>query len=954
MAFEPKNITKDHVLKAVERIKKNKIELIPSRIYYVEIDGINYPPKEIMRYAHEEMNGEYLWDYSGGEPTNKFLKGMGFTIIEEDKSNDPIVKLIERYKERNKETRMADEIYKWIKTQRFHHRPDTSASNFFEEITSIDYDNLIYPVAKTVIKHIASERPVEFRSEFIKLFNEEENLLKRVNDFSTDTFKIYRDIDPDNTYSHHQDERTISSYLAFYDSDRYPLFKDSFYQKYCKIIGVKPKPKGHKYIHYIEILHNLIDDYIIPDQELLELKAQCVPKEGSEDKSHYLLAQDILYQMLDKSVARDRRYWRIGTTNKDQKYWDVMLKERYASIGWSDFGDLSEQDIKSKSDIIRLFDELGYYIDKPSVKSRKAGEVIDFYSEIKIGDVILAQDGQKVNGIGIVKDDYLYNKGLPFPHTRIVDWVIIDPHDLYNGSGLQTTVYKLKDPTLINKIDELLSVNNLNVMKKEYTLNTILYGPPGTGKTYHTVDLAVKIASPEKYIEGNHEENKKIYDNLIKQGQIVFTTFHQSMSYEDFIEGIKPLKPEGTDTFLKYDVEDGIFKKICAAAVTPNQIDFNTAFNKLQVELTEKDIIDLKTPTGKVFSISLNRNGNLNLHTGENKNQQGTLTKENIQKQISGDNVFEYWQGYFTGVIDYLKTRFAYNPKGDKTEQNFVLIIDEINRGNVAEIFGELITLIEYDKREGMKEAIKVLLPYSKKEFSVPANLYILGTMNTADRNVEALDTALRRRFSFVEMHAKPELLRPSVILQRLWIKYADLKWADPKWKKLESDFLELHGAEILDRKIYEQQENYVLNKDVSTVFDGIIRYSGFNLEKLINTLNVRIEKLLDNDHEIGHSYLMSVYSWEELKFAFYNKIIPLLQEYFYGDYEKLGLVLGEGFIRSIKSEKDVFAKFPVEDLEIYDKPIFHINSDALDPNQSITVFKNALNILMKNIAESE
>lgn len=177
------------------------------------------------------------------------------------------------------------------------------------------------------------------------------------------------------------------------------------------------------------------------------------------------------------------------------------------------------------------------------------------------------------------------------------------------------------------------------------------------------------------------------------------------------------------------------------------------------------------------------------------------------------------------------------------------LIIDEINRGNIAQIFGELITLIEEDKRLGRAEMIKLDLPYSKSKFCVPPNLFILGTMNTADRSVEALDTALRRRFSFEEKIPNPKRLKQSI--------------------------------------------------------------GGILLSELLERINSRIELLLDKDHKIGHSYFINVKDERELKNVFKNKILPLLQEYFYGDFGKIGLVLGNGFVNdSVKSSKVSFASF--------------------------------------------
>lgn len=287
-------------------------------------------------------------------------------------------------------------------------------------------------------------------------------------------------------------------------------------------------------------------------------------------------------------------------------------------------------------------------------------------------------------------------------------------------------------------------------------LNLILYGPPGTGKTYHTVNKALEILDPSTdwTTKARKDAITAFTDFRDVKKQIVFTTFHQSMSYEDFIEGIKP---DLSGKSLGYEIKSGVFK------------------------------------------------------------------------QISQD---------------------AFDNPG----KNYVLIIDEINRGNVANIFGELITLIEEDKRKGCPEAISVILPYSKTPFFVPKNLYIIGTMNTADRSVEALDSALRRRFTFIEMMPQPNLL-------------------------------------------------------------GNVEIDGFEkktLKDLLDIINKRIEVIKDREHQIGHSYFMrfadqSSVKPDELKNVFTKKIIPLLQEYFYGDYEKIQLVVGEGFVKQV-NDKVIFA----------------------------------------------
>ena len=206
----------------------------------------------------------------------------------------------------------------------------------------------------------------------------------------------------------------------------------------------------------------------------------------------------------------------------------------------------------------------------------------------------------------------------------------------------------------------------------------------------------------------------------------------------------------------------------------------------------------------------------------------------------------------------------------DKPGRPYVLIIDEINRGNVSQILGELITLIEPDKRLGKKEAIALKLPYSKEMFGVPPNIYIIGTMNTADRSVEALDTALRRRFSFVEMMPDPRVIHD---------KFID---------------------------------------DIS-------------LSKMLSIINSRIEQLIDRDHTIGHSYFIHVRLKRKLAAVLQDKVLPLLQEYFYGDYGKIGLVLGKAFVTKTSGSSVGFADFEYDFIEDFKTPIYTLNKVDAD-----------------------
>ena len=305
-------------------------------------------------------------------------------------------------------------------------------------------------------------------------------------------------------------------------------------------------------------------------------------------------------------------------------------------------------------------------------------------------------------------------------------------------------------------------INAVNVIDKkkslldiELPLNQILYGPPGTGKTYNTVNLALELLGKKQTPNETRNDFVDKFRNYLitdvekdnPEKRIIFTTFHQSYGYEDFVEGIKVEKVESTKE-LSYDVKPGVFKALCDKA------------------------------------------------------------------------------------------------RDDEGKKPYVIIIDEINRGNISKIFGELITLIEPDKRTGEDEGITVILPYSKEPFSVPNNVHIIGTMNTADASLAKLDIALRRRFDFIEMPPEPKLITVT--------------------KK--------EGG-------------------VSVVVQGV------NLSAMLTEINKRIEVLYDRDHTIGHSFLMKLSNdskISDLEDVFRKNIIPLLQEYFFEDWERIHWVLGD------------------------------------------------------------
>nr|WP_315443032.1 AAA family ATPase [uncultured Treponema sp.] len=325
--------------------------------------------------------------------------------------------------------------------------------------------------------------------------------------------------------------------------------------------------------------------------------------------------------------------------------------------------------------------------------------------------------------------------------------------------------------------NELKEYTELLRMKK----NIILQGAPGTGKTYTTAALALSLID-ENISYFNHDVVMGKYQEYVEKGQIAFVTFHQSMDYEDFVEGLKPQLVENSDgntAGIAYRVEDGIFKRLCKQAIedpalVSMQDNFESVWGKLVDQLDEKDFIEIPLLSGKnTFRIELNEYGTgLATRTYEDDSFQKDRWISGKSKFFSKEQLYNVYRGlpgtparghdnYRKAIIRYCKENLGlveYALPLNNTQSNtnpFILIIDEINRGNVSKIFGELITLLESDKRIGSMHPINVRLPYSKEPFSVPPNIYLIGTMNTTDRSVGTIDYAVRRRFAFITLKSE-------------------------------------------------------------------------------------------------------------------------------------------------------------------------------------------------------
>lgn len=452
---------------------------------------------------------------------------------------------------------------------------------------------------------------------------------------------------------------------------------------------------------------------------------------------------------------------------------------------------------------------------------------------------------------------------------------------------METSKSKNDSKSELNMIpEEIQKYTNILRLKK----NIILQGAPGTGKTYNTAALALTICGVTDVDMNDHEAVMERYDELQKEGRIGFVTFHQSMDYEDFVEGIKPKTENG---IVSYEVEDGIFKLICRNATSERSVDPAVTITKETIvtkplssneSIYLKDTIfesvfrsveqDIKNKTIKVLQFNGNaapvKFENNKIYFG-NKSPR-TVNKNNLKlfydyflnknkydiSEYSRDDFFRLISDLTNGqtnTVDYIyygamlqemlkRAKHVIlssvepddvvqeNPSqvDDITVQeetgsieqnnNYVLIIDEINRGNVSKIFGELITLLEADKRTGGNHPIRVMLPYSKESFGVPSNLYLIGTMNTTDRSVGNIDYAVRRRFAFATLKADKELV---------------MQYSIP-----------------LAVKLFEAVESFIKKHQIDMDFEDLM---------------------------VGHSYFFAK-DENELELKWQYEILPLLNEY--------------------------------------------------------------------------
>lgn len=1005
-----KLVTKDSVLQALQKIEIEKPNLEDSTKYDLEYNGNYYPPKEVVREAARIMGIEIddeLHTLGGGDKTNIPLSELGFVIV--NKNQLPAIdlnKLTPQVNSYNKAINNTDwlkvnEIYKfnfvnWVienidfkndSIQSIKDKIDLSQEQKFEPNSNIKGINFL-----TSIKR--------YNDEFITL--DDISLLKSI---SNNEAKFNESIGSLSFGSYPK----VSLYLSLFIPEEYCPYDGESLPAYdiLKVDEIPAPKKGYKAFKFYQTFYKYIREFLKNSEIDTELFKTIFNTDELEDIHWNWITQDFLLY-ISRNITNTnsiQKKYDFFIENESPETWDWYLNIKKYSEAIIHLKDkLSKKEILNYSELNKEFkllvedeheDFLNRYlfmsnngfstIRQQLIKNHERKIIFDkVNTDFRLLESILL-NGNKEQCFNLVHKliggnywsvIYRFVRAL-FPN----DFTAVDAPNHF--SGLIQKLYddfeiNLSETNQIGRSKEILNLikyddeykaqiffwmykeesqNNENeenqMANLNIPLNQILFGAPGTGKTYTTKKLAVEIIDGISYDDKDRNVITDRYEKLFKAEQINFTTFHQSISYEDFVEGIKPVlktddendeddEKEKKESSIEYEIKNGIFKRMCqlAEGVTTKvevveNIDFqNKDFYKMSLggkhrlekhnwsikndliflgwggdkDFTElnkikdwksfrdkfkKDFPDLVKETKyviqavyifqkmKIGDIVVISKGNKIIDaigiieseyfyddTKEIDNYQfrkvkwlatnmNSSTDIFVRKEISQQTIYQFYNDDVK--IEAFNENFKKETKIEEPKK-YVLVIDEINRGNVSSIFGELITLLEKDKRKGVlkpnKETLVVDLPYSNDKFSVPDNLYIIGTMNTADRSVEALDTALRRRFSFVEMLSKPDLLLKEHISKGL--------------------ITDSEGKEI-------------------------------NLISILTSINERIELLIDKDHQIGHSFLINTNSFDELKFVFKDSIIPLLEEYFFGDFGKIGLVIGGEFIK----HKDTKTKFP-------------------------------------------
>ena len=717
-----------------------------------------------------------------------------------------LLKLVEEYKADFKEN-IPLELYKWEAVKNFQDNWDLDAEDFPAMLSRSlsKTENLLasmnnYP--RRMIKQFAQRFPQDVKSLFVALYDETVNLKERIDAFIAGIEQIHMKWDGKEAKNHYHTFNVVSTYLWLRYPDKYYIYKPSVVKNLFDRLGtdIKLTPlKANAVIKTFEV-YDSISDYLLKDLELKAMfeevmTSNCYPdnlmKTATVDLGYYLKIKKKASTQVTKTT--EKKYWMYAPGENASK-WSRCQEQSHICIGWDGLGDLSE--ITSLEDCRDALKDL--YNNPDSSFMNDGLAVWEFSHVMQPGDVVYAKHGQNnIIGRGIVKSDYIYDSSQEdFYHIRKIEWTHIGKWKL--GNIVQKTLTDItKYPDYVNKIEAMIvegkveetKSNSYNDMYKAYinlllnNHNLIFNGAPGTGKTY----LAKQVAAQIIY-EGNIPESFEEDANFIEQ--CGFVQFHPSYDYTDFVEGLRPKNDNGN---IGFERKDGTFKEFCAIALQ-NLLDSKKTVQTLQNELSVRDLlegfIEEAMDNGTKFETSGTKNEFYIIDNKEKsiivsipanektseislpKSDLITLLENKVSIQGGGDIQTYFGRKYRTQPDSYIYVLYnalvkkAIPPIKTKSvapvpEKKYIFIIDEINRGEISKIFGELFFSIDPGYR-GVKGKVQTQYqnliteddPF-KDGFYIPENVYIIGTMNDIDRSVECMDFAMRRRFTFKEITAE-------------------------------------------------------------------------------------------------------------------------------------------------------------------------------------------------------
>jgi ATPase associated with various cellular activities AAA_5 len=751
-----------------------------------------------------------------------------------------------------------DEVYKWKAIEHFQQYWDIDTDDFYEMFKEAfrKRGNLVYQNPFSFLDALGKYFPEQLRNLFLIIYGSDDfyTKLKRAKDFAENSIEELKKKLNKVNFNHQLDERTLSFLLTMQNPDKNTFYKKEVYKKLCEYLDI-PTKKEEKYYHFIELLNHIVT--FLNNDISLSIEKTFIPK-GFDFP--LLLAQDIVYQNISKGDEATKLYWLYSPGEQASK-WEEFYNEGIMAIGWDELGDL-ENYTDRKSILDALIDNYRGGEDQRN----NVSAIDDFCNKMNEGDIVIVKKGTKtLLGYGRVTSDYYFDEEREeFLHCRQVKWLKKGEWNLDFTLPRKTltdvTTYN-SDIKGIKYAQYLLNIMNENTQTQENSLTTkllkykhqiILQGPPGTGKTREAKRIARELLGLG--------EN----DSLEGCEQFKLIQFHPSYSYEDFVRGIVAKNTEGN---ISYVTENKVLAEFAKRALEApfESIKWEDFRDYLKEEKEKKENVffdkkeELKfvsIENGKLKYLSKNENagqpswnetlGDVEFVPDWNFERAGipieTFCQENLDDNfVTFKKNQKKQNGYWDTIIDY----FIDWAKNFRKKKPYVLIIDEINRANLSAVLGELIYALEY-----RGEAVQSMYAIDDDNTLIlPANLYIIGTMNTADRSVGHIDYAIRRRFAFVDV--LPEELEENF---------------DKKLFKLVSELF------------IENYDEYISNPNIAL--------------KRSKTLSPEFKP---EEVWLGQSYFITEQTPIEIRLKY--EIKPILLE-----YVKDGILIGQGIEEKINS----------------------------------------------------